>query len=414
MKLSIIFIISFIAGSAAFNQRFFNKAQKSRNVNTKTNNVNFLKVQTSNSKVVPLGRSQSSSSLKAVQIGQLFSSLTPTSAVLGSVIVAVVSSLAIWLRHVLWSPSRTYNKDENSVGREYDAWTTEGILEYYWGEHIHLGYYSKEELEKGYKKKNFIQAKYDFIDEMIKFGGLPENPPPSTILDVGCGIGGTSRYLAKKFGAGTTVTGITISTAQQKRATELAKERGVPNAEFKLMDALNMTFPDNSFDVVWGCESGEHMPDKEKYIQEMTRVLKPGGKLVVATWCQRDSDKVPFNAKERKVLDFLYAEWTHPYFISINDYAKIMEKTGQLQKIITADWVKETIASWRHSIWVGVFDPWPVVIRPKLWWKCLRDGITLERMHNAFNEGLMQYGMLTATKASPVVIEAPAAAAASV
>ena len=62
-------------------------------------------------------------------------------------------------------------------------------------------------------------------------------------------------------------------------------------------------------------------------------------------------------------MDFLYAEWSHPYFISINDYAKIMEKTGKLKQISTADWVKETIASWRHSIWVGVYDPWFVIAR---------------------------------------------------
>jgi MPBQ/MSBQ methyltransferase len=42
------------------------------------------------------------------------------------------------------------------------------------------------------------------------------------------------------------------------------------------MDALAMTFPDNSFDLVWACESGEHMPDKKKYVEEMCRVLKPG------------------------------------------------------------------------------------------------------------------------------------------
>lgn len=106
---------------------------------------------------------------------------------------------------------------ENSVGKEYDAWATEGqcvldflvitvsltynhsnssslllsifsgILESYWGEHIHLGYYNDEERAKGYKKKDFIQAKYDFIDEMMKFGKIGS---PKTILDVGCGIGG--------------------------------------------------------------------------------------------------------------------------------------------------------------------------------------------------------------------------------
>jgi SAM-dependent methyltransferase len=45
----------------------------------------------------------------------------------------------------------------------------------------------------------------------------------------------------------------------------------------QVMDALAMKFPDNSFDLVWACESGEHMPDKKKYVEEMVRVLKPGG-----------------------------------------------------------------------------------------------------------------------------------------
>ena len=56
----------------------------------------------------------------------------------------------------------------------------------------------------------------------------------------------------------------------------------------QVMDALAMEFPDNSFDLVWACESGEHMPDKAAYVAEMSRVLKPGGTLVIATWCQRE------------------------------------------------------------------------------------------------------------------------------
>jgi len=58
--------------------------------------------------------------------------------------------------------------------------------------------------------------------------------------------------------------------------------------------------------VVWAIESGEHMPDKKKYVEEMTRVLKPGGTLVFATWCQRDSKGNPLTPKEERDLDFLY------------------------------------------------------------------------------------------------------------
>lgn len=221
----------------------------------------------------------------------------PTYMKIAVVSIILLRLLTKWIDDKLWTPSRTYNQEENSVGKEYDAWEEEGILEYYWGEHIHLGYYAEKDRARSLllpPNKNFIEAKYDFIDEMLKFGKFDFQSKPASILDVGCGIGGTSRYLAKKFGNDTKVIGITLSDKQQKRATLLAQQQNIPNSEFIVMDALNMKFPDNSFDYVWACESGEHMPDKKKYIEEMTRVLKPGGKIVVATWCQRDEGDKPF------------------------------------------------------------------------------------------------------------------------
>ena len=80
--------------------------------------------------------------------------------------------------------------------------------------------------------------------------------------------------------------GITLSERQRSRAEQLAAAQGLPNVEFRVMNALEMGFAADSFDLVWACESGEHMPDKLKYVQEMTRVLRPGGTMVVATWCQ--------------------------------------------------------------------------------------------------------------------------------
>ena len=309
---------------------------------------------------------------------------------------AIVGTAAVKL--ILDRPSRTYSAD--SVAREYDAWTQDGILEYYWGEHIHLGYYNDEEMSSGYKKKNFIQAKYDFIDEMMKFGGIdPKIDSGAKVLDVGCGFGGTSRYLADKLGPSADVTGITLSPNQVKRGTELATERGLSNAKFMVMNALEMEFPDNTFDIVWACESGEHMPDKEAYINEMMRVLKPGGKFVMATWCQRDDREVPFSEKDKRDLRFLYEEWTHPYFISIESYKELIDATKLMGPVKTADWVTETIASWRHSIWVGIYDPVGWIFKPTKYLKCVRDAYCLERMHRAFKRGLMQYGMFAATKA---------------
>ncbi|KAK9806354.1 hypothetical protein WJX72_011230 [[Myrmecia] bisecta] len=310
----------------------------------------------------------------AAKLGGLAS---PTSlAVLGAAALA-----GYGLKHWYDRGSRPY---QGNVGEEYDAWAQEGVLEYYWGEHIHLGWYSDEELARGYKKKDFKQAKLDFVDEMLAWSGAQS---PKTILDVGCGIGGTSRRLAKLFPEAQ-VKGITLSPNQVKRGTELAKEQGLTNVSFEVMDALNMEFEEDSFDLVWGCESGEHMPDKKKYVEAMTRVLKPGGRLVIACWCQREEmASKPFTEDEKKDLQFLYDEWAHPFFISIQEFGRLLQGTGQLEQVETADWTKNTIASWRHSNWVGVWDPWIVVFKgPYIWYKGFAKG------------RLLQYGILWSVK----------------
>lgn len=109
-------------------------------------------------------------------------------AVAGGVALALLA-----LKRVYDTPSRTYN---NNVGDEYDAWTNEGILEYYWGEHIHLGYYTEEERAAGWWKADFKANKLRFTQEMFKFSGSQQ---PKRILDVGCGFGGSSRWLASQF-----------------------------------------------------------------------------------------------------------------------------------------------------------------------------------------------------------------------
>lgn len=63
-----------------------------------------------------------------------------------------------------------------------------------WGQHMHHGYYGKD----GRESKDHLQAQIDLIDEALKFAGVTS---AKSVVDVGCGIGGSSRYLAKKFGA---------------------------------------------------------------------------------------------------------------------------------------------------------------------------------------------------------------------
>ena len=76
-----------------------------------------------------------------------------------------------------------------------------------------------------------------------------------------------------------------------------------------------------------------------------------------------------------------------------------MQGTGAAESVHLEDWTPQTLPSWRHSNWVGVWDPWIVVFKgPRVWYRVVREIVMLERMHRAFDRGLMQYGMITAGK----------------
>ena len=101
------------------------------------------------------------------------------------------------------------------------------------------------------------------------------------VLDAGCGVGGTSCWLAHERGA--TVVGITLVPNQVERARVIAKRRGVADkATFQVADYSRIPYPDASFDVVWAQESLCHSADKAATYREFHRVLRPGGRLVIA------------------------------------------------------------------------------------------------------------------------------------
>ncbi len=281
-----------------------------------------------------------------------------------------------------------------SVAQSYDQWTQDGILEYYWGEHIHLGYYGNPP-----RPKDFIRAKVDFVHEMVKWGGIDKLPRGSKLLDVGCGIGGSTRILARDYGFD--AVGITISPAQVKRAQELTPE-GI-TARFQVDDAMNLSFADGTFDVVWCIEAGPHMPDKAQFAKELMRVLKPNGILVVADWNQRDDRQKPLNWWERIVMRQLLDQWSHPAFASIEGFAELLEQTGLAQDVITGDWTVETLPSWLDSIWQGVVRPWGWMQYGIVGLiKSLREVPTFLLMRLAFGVGLCRFGMFRAVRKATV------------
>jgi tocopherol O-methyltransferase len=164
-----------------------------------------------------------------------------------------------------------YN-DKQKIVDLYDR--TSPYYQSLWGAHIHHGYWISGEETKE-------TAQNQLIDHVARAAGLK---PGCKILDVGCGFGGSSIYLAKKYGA--EATGITISPIQVEMARKAAAAEGV-NAKFILMDAEEMKF-EQTFDVVWSVESISHYLQKGKFFGLAARCLQSGGTLAITDWFKKE------------------------------------------------------------------------------------------------------------------------------
>jgi MPBQ/MSBQ methyltransferase len=307
---------------------------------------------------------------------------------------------------VLRTPRRRY-EGPGSVSQIYDDWTTDRWLEFYWADHLHAGHYGRPPA-----RKDFVAAKTDMVEELIRYGISDANPALARrldergssaegivrILDVGCGIGGSARHMARRWPATAHVTGITLSNAQAARAASLAVTQGVSNVAFFMCDAQRLAFADETFDVVWAVESECHMPDKAQFIGEMVRVLRPGGSLVIAAWNLRETDGAPLSRAERHHVQFLVDEWCHTDFISIRDYVSLFRANG-LDGVDAENWTTATQPTWRHGVLVPLANPGRLIrTRVTRYWSIVRDAYTLLRFDTAFRKGLCEYGVIRGRK----------------
>ncbi len=181
-------------------------------------------------------------------------------------------------------------------------------------------YYKQTQFEYrivwNWRSKNIPALHFGFYDEkatthdtaliranevLAEWSGIKEG---SRVIDAGCGLGQSSAWLAQHHKC--KVTGITIAPNQVEAATKRIKLAGIENADFKEANYLEMPFEDNSADAIWAVESVCYSSDKSAFYKEAFRVLKPGGKIVMAEYirCKR-----PLSVEKEKLFKDVFGAW---------------------------------------------------------------------------------------------------------
>ena len=157
-----------------------------------------------------------------------------------------------------------------------------------WGSSFHFSYRMMgESFAEGIRRHEYYLASF--------LGGLK---PGSKVLDVGCGIGGPYRNIARF--TGWNITGITLNEHQVQRGNTLNKNQGLAGQCQSVQgDFMKLPFPDASFDGVYAIEATCHAPHREGVYSEIKRVLKPGAIFACYEWCLTDKFQKGERARER-------------------------------------------------------------------------------------------------------------------
>jgi tocopherol O-methyltransferase len=196
--------------------------------------------------------------------------------------------------------------DTAAVAAHYDE--LDDLYRSFWGTSLHHGYWitGKESAE---------EAAGNLTRLVANQAGMK---PGDRVCDLGCGYGAAAILWQREFGAA--VTGITISEKQFLHGRSAAA--GNSNIQLLCGDALESGLPSQTFDVVTAIESSEHMPDKARFFAEAHRLLRPGGRCVVAAWLTRDH---PARWEAKYLLDPICREGCLPSMASAAEYLRMLE-----------------------------------------------------------------------------------------
>ncbi len=200
-----------------------------------------------------------------------------------------------------------------------------------WGPHIHHGLWSGDESP--------AVAQRQLIEAVAERARVTRG---DRVVDVGCGMGGSSVFLARHYGAD--VTGVTLSRVQRWWAACGSLLGGVRGrTRFVRDDAERIDFPPQSFDVVWSIECTEHLFDKEAFFRKAARWLKPGGRLVICAWLAGDE---PLDAAARRRVFDVCEGFLCPSLGTRADYEGWFRAAGLTPRGYD-DWTDRVAQTWQ-------------------------------------------------------------------
>ncbi|EFV13490.1 SAM-dependent methyltransferase [Segniliparus rugosus] len=223
--------------------------------------------------------------------------------------------------------------------------------------------------------------------------------PGQRVLDAGCGIGGSSLWLAERFGV--EVLGLTLAPKQAKSATRAARRRGLAHlARFEVADYCDTGLDAESFDVVWAQESACYALDKRDFCREAARVLRPGGRLAVADGFRTGRD---FSDEVERFVRYSVQCMAVDDFCTPAELESAARECG-FTDVVFRDVTKESLRSARRLHRISSLLRYPDQIGH---WLGLRPEVVHRNVHIGLNmvktleQGWCAMGLLHAVKEPP-------------